>query len=324
MRILVYLEQRGNQLKHAALEALTIAARLSNNNPANVAALIVGQNISGLAQECKNFGADKVFCCDGADFAQYHPLNYSNALASTIREFSPDCVLGMATPMGKDLFARVAARMDAGLLTDLIAVDQDAQGTFIGGKKPLYAGKVIATMRFQGSGLKMATLRPNVFAPQQTSGTATPVNFSCQADHNGLRLMEIRKGQSTTADLTEATRIISGGRALGSKENFKILFDCAEVLHATVGASRAAVDSGYASHDMQVGQTGKTVNPSLYIACGISGSIQHMAGMRTAKVIVAVNTDPAAPIMAIADYAIVGDLFQVVPLMTKKFAALLK
>jgi electron transfer flavoprotein alpha subunit len=322
MRILVLLEQRDRHLKTAALEALTVAARLSGNQPANVAALLIGEGISGLAAQCKNYGASKVFCCDAPEFSAYQVLNYSAALTAAIREFSPDCVLGMATPLGKDLFARVAARLDAGLLTDLIAVDHDPQHGFIGGKKPLYAGKVIATVRYQGSALKMATLRPNVFAPLQSSGDATVVPFNCAVPASGLKVKEVKKGHATTVDLTEASRIISGGRALASKENFSILFDCAKVLGATVGASRAAVDSGYATHDMQVGQTGKTVNPSLYIACGISGSIQHMAGMRTAKVIVAVNTDVEAPIVGIADYAIIGDLFKVVPLLTKRLKEL--
>ncbi len=320
MRILVLLEQRLGRLKASALEALTIAAQLSNKQEANVAGLIIGEGISGLAAECKDYGASKIFCCDAREFAHYQVLNYSAALSAAIREFSPDCVLGMASPLGRDLFARVAARLDAGLLSDLIAVDHEPQQGFLGGKKPLYAGKVIATLRFQGDGLKMATLRPNVFPPQQSPGAATLVPFNCAVPASGLKVREVKKGQSTTLDLTEASRIISGGRALGSKENFSILFDCAKVLHATVGASRAAVDSGYASHDMQVGQTGKTVNPSLYIACGISGSIQHMAGMRTAKTIVAVNTDVEAPIVAIADYTIVGDLFKVVPLLEKRLA----
>jgi electron transfer flavoprotein alpha subunit len=319
MRILVFLEQRDGHLKPSALEALTVAHALSNNRADQVAALIIGHNITSLAAQCKDHGASKVLCVDAPEFAHYNVLQYGAALTSAVREFSPDCVIGMASPMGKDLFPRVAARLDAGLLTDLIAVDQDPTQGFIGGKKPLYAGKVIATMRFQGKGLKMATLRPNIFPPQINPGAAEAVPFAVAPTTSGFKLREVKKGHGMTLDLSEAHRIISGGRALGSKENFAILDSCAEALHATVGASRAAVDSGYASHDMQVGQTGKTVNPSLYIACGISGSIQHMAGMRTSKVIVAVNTDADAPIMAIADYAIVGDLFQVVPAMTKKF-----
>jgi electron transfer flavoprotein alpha subunit len=218
--------------------------------------------------------------------------------------------------MGRDLFPRLAARFDAGIATDLIEIK--AHGDFISGLKPMYSGKVFAELALQNTELQFVTLRPNVFKGETSGdGAANVSKLEVAAPAAILQTLEIRKGKSEKADLTEATMIVSGGRALGSADAFKILHETADVIGATVGASRAAVDAGYAGHDMQVGQTGKTVNPNLYIAAGISGSIQHMAGMRSSKVIVAINTDPEAPIFKIANYGIVGDLFQVMPAMTK-------
>lgn len=323
MKVLVFLEQRDGQLKTSSLEALSVAATLSAGKPENVAAVLCGKAVQGLVPSLRDYGADTVYVAEGAAFELYNALTYTQALATAITVFKPDAVLGIASPMGRDIFPRLAARCDAGLITDLVALEGGA-GSFQGGTKPMYAGKVLASVTFAGEGLKMATLRPNVFASQKSAGkaSAVPLEVSLPAELR-LQTQAIRKGKSQKADLTEAGRIISGGRALGSADHFKILDACAEVVGATVGASRAAVDSGYASHDMQVGQTGKTVNPSLYIACGISGSIQHMAGMRTSKVIVAINTDSEAPIFSVADYGIVADLFEAVPLLTQKLKALL-
>jgi electron transfer flavoprotein alpha subunit len=241
-------------------------------------------------------------------------------LESAIKAFQPDVVLGIASSMGRDLFARLSPRFSAPLVTDFVDVKDDLSG----GTKPMYAGKVLAKIAFATQSLRFISLRPNVFAAKESTGAAKPENLILNlSDDLPLKLLEIRKGKSEKPDLTEAVRIVSGGRSLGSAEKFSILFDCAEVIGASVGASRAAVDSGYASHDMQVGQTGKTVNPTLYIACGISGSIQHMAGMRTSKVVVAINTDSDAPIFSIATYGIVADLFEAVPILTRKLKELL-
>jgi electron transfer flavoprotein alpha subunit len=189
----------------------------------------------------------------------------------------------------------------------------------------MYAGKCLAKVASQ-TPLTFVTIRPNVIPASEHQVPCALEAFTPAFDREAVercQIAEVQKGKSEKPDLTEANIIISGGRALGNAENFKILHECADVVGATVGASRAAVDSGYAPHDMQVGQTGKTVNPNLYIACGISGSIQHLAGMRTSKVIVAINTDPDAPIFQKADYGIVADLFQAVPILQKEFKALL-
>jgi electron transfer flavoprotein alpha subunit len=321
MKILAIAEQRAGKLKAGAFEALTVAHKL-NSNPAEVAAVLVGNGITGLAGELQGYGANKIYTVDAPALKEYNCLGYAAAIEAAIKAFNPDLVIGSASPLGKDILPRLAARLDAGILTDLVEISAD--GSAINGVKPMYSGKVLAKVSMSASGLKMAAVRLNVFqANKSGQGSATPEALVFTAPESRLTTKEIRKGSSEKPDLTEASFIISGGRALGSADNFKVLHECADVIGATVGASRAAVDSGFAKHDMQVGQTGKTVNPNLYIACGISGSVQHMAGMRTSKVIVAVNTDPEAPIFAIADYGIVADLFEAMPIMTKKFKEIL-
>jgi electron transfer flavoprotein alpha subunit len=317
MKTLVFAEQRNGKLKSSSLEALTTATHFTGNS-AEVAVVLVGSGIEELAGSLAGYGADTLFLVDGPAFKDFNCIAYAAALEEAIKTFSPSLVLGIASPMGKDLFPRLAARLDAGLLTDV--TDLKIEGETVTAQKPMYSGKVFANYAMQNSKIKFVTIRPNVFPARRTGNGAAKVSkLNVTAPNSRLVTKEIRKGKSEKPDLTEAAMIISGGRALASADNFKILNECADVIGATVGASRAAVDSGYASHDMQVGQTGKTVNPNLYIACGISGSIQHMAGMRTSKVIVAINTDTEAPIFGIANYGIVGDLFQVVPLLTKKF-----
>lgn len=322
MKVLVFIEQRDGKIKSSAHEALTVGFKLAGSS-ANLAAVLVGQGVSGQAGQLSGWGADTVYTADSGDLALYNIQSYSNYVESAIKAFSPDVVLGVASPMGRDIFPRLAARMDGAILTDLTSVE--AAGSGVQGTKPMYSGKCLADVATDGAKISFVTIRQNVFpAAKPGSGSATASPVAGSAGDGKIKTIEIRKGKSAKPDLTEASLIISGGRAMGNADNFKILADCADVIGATVGASRAAVDSGYASHDMQVGQTGKTVNPNLYIACGISGSIQHMAGMRTSKVIVAVNTDKDAPIFGVASYGIVGDLFKVVPLMTEQFKTLLK
>lgn len=322
MKVLVFVEQRDGKIKSAAYEALTVGAKLAGS-PANLAAVIVGSGVAGLAGQLAGWGADTVYTADSGDLALYNVSSYASGVEAAVKAFSPNVVLGVASPMGRDLFPRLAARLDAGILTDLVSIE--ASGNGVSGTKPMYSGKCIADVATEGAGISFATIRQNVFpANKPNSGSATATAVTAAAGDARIKTIEIRKGKSSKPDLTEASLIISGGRAMGNADNFKILHECGDVIGATVGASRAAVDSGYATHDMQVGQTGKTVNPNLYIACGISGSIQHMAGMRTSKVIVAVNTDKDAPIFGVANYGIVGDLFQVVPLLTQKFKELLK
>ena len=322
LKVLVFIEQREGKIKSTSREALATAGELTGKNTADIAAVIIGQSSQSLASQVKGWGADVIYTVEGAQYEHYNVQHYAAALTAAIKTFQPQVILGVASSTGRDLFPRVAARVDAGLITDITAVSVE-NGQFVGGTKPLYAGKVLADVRFEGNGLRMATIRPNVFAVSDFGGKAESTPLVVPESPVTLKATAVRKGANDKVDLTEASRIISGGRPVGSQENFKIINDCADVIRASVGASRAAVDAGFATHDMQVGQTGKTVNPSLYIACAISGSIQHMAGMRSSKVIVAINTDPDAPIFAVADYGIVADIFEAVPLLTKKFKELL-
>ena len=322
MKVLVFVEQREGKIKSSAFEALAVGVKIAGS-PANLAAVLVGSGIAGKASELAGYGADTVYTVDGGDFNLFNALNYTAAVDAAVKAHGAQVVLGVASPMGRDIFPRLAARLDAGLITDAITVD--ASGGSIVATKPMYAGKCLAEVALQNSAVQLVTIRPNVFAANKSGqGAAAGKALTVAAAAGKFKTVEIRKGKSAKADLTEAGVIISGGRAMGSADAFKIIHECADVVGASVGASRAAVDSGYASHDMQVGQTGKTVNPNVYIACGISGSIQHMAGMRTSKVIVAINTDKDAPIFSIANYGIVADLFKAVPLMTEEFKKLLK
>lgn len=322
MKVLVFIEQRDQKIKSSAFEALTVGARLAGS-PADCAAVLVGSGVESLAAKLKGYGCDTVYVVDHAEFANYQPLSYAAAIEQATKTFGAKAVVGAASPMGRDLFPRLAARFDGGLLTDVTTLDW--KGDHLAGVKPMYAGKTLAKVAVQNSAVQFATVRPNVFKPESKgTGQATVSRLEVAPVLGKIKTVEIRKGTSERPDLTEATMIVSGGRSVGSAENFKIIGKLADVLGATVGASRAAVDSGYAPHDMQVGQTGKTVNPNLYIACGISGSIQHMAGMRTSKVIVAINTDPEAPIFKVASYGIVADLFKAVPVMEQKVKALLE
>ncbi|MCX6125809.1 MAG: electron transfer flavoprotein subunit alpha/FixB family protein [Proteobacteria bacterium] len=322
MKVLVFIEQRDGKMKSSAFEAMTVGVKLAGS-PANLAAVIVGAGSAGMASQLAGWGADTVYTADHADLALYNVMTYASGVEAAIKAFTPNVVLGVASPMGRDLFPRLAARFDGGILTDLVAID--ASGTDVNGIKPMYSGKCLAEVSTQGAATNFVTIRQNVIPSQKPgNGSANVSAITAAANDGRLKTLEVRKGKSSKPDLTEAAFIISGGRAMGNAENFKILHECGDVIGATVGASRAAVDSGYASHDMQVGQTGKTVNPTLYIACGISGSIQHMAGMRTSKTIVAINTDKDAPIFSVASYGIVADLFQAVPVMTQKLKDLLK
>lgn len=319
MKVLVFIEQRDGKIKASAYEALAKGKELGGE----LHAVLLGKDVGALSEQLHGYGIVELHVVDAPALALYNPMHWTTALQAAVEDCQPQLLLGIASPLGRDLLARLAARLDCGLISD--AVQVEGKGDTLNILKPMYAGKCLAKMQLDCKPRGILALRPNVFPPASASGTDAPQikEVAVELPDVALVTKEIRKGASEKPDLTEATTIISGGRAMGNAENFKVLHECAEVISATVGASRAAVDSGYAPHDMQVGQTGKTVNPNLYIACGISGAVQHMAGMRTSKVIVAVNTDDEAPVFSIASYGIVGDLFEVVPLMTKKFKELL-
>jgi len=315
--ILIFTEQSTDSVKSVTLEIL---GKLNGHSLDVVA---IGDLSEQAQSDLTNYGAENIHKIKSDDLSQYSPEGYSHALKTFITSKSYDYVFAGATSIGKDLMPRLAGSLDAGMASEVTNFALD--GDNFSGTRPMFAGKCLAKVEISGPKPHFVTVRPNALgmpeSPQPAAGNTSDV--SGEAGNIRAAIKEIIKGASEKLDLTEANIIVSGGRAMKNADNFKILDELAEVIGATVGASRAAVDSGYAPHSMQVGQTGKTVAPTLYIACGISGAIQHLAGMRTSKVIVAINTDPDAPIFAKADYGIVGDLFEIVPILKEEFKALL-
>jgi len=304
----VYIELKGDQFKKSSREALDIARKSGKD----VHAVLFTNNPSAYLEELK--GVKKVICVKDANLT-YDPVMYADTLAKIIIDNQLSDFLGICSAQGKDLFPRISAKIEnATLLNDCVGIDL-ANNRFT---KPVYAGKLLSDFIIEDE-YRLVTLRPNVFpAGSGSEGTPEVVDLAPVRNESKGKIVEVIKSASKRIDLTEAEIIVSGGRGMKAKENFSILEDLAAVLNAGVGASRAAVDSGFASGDMQVGQTGKVVNPKLYVACGISGAIQHFVGMKTSKVIVAINKDSEAPIFKKADYGIVGDLFKIVPMLTEE------
>lgn len=310
--ILVLVEHQDGRPKKTTFELLSKAASLGMGP---VSAAVIGAPGLDMTAALAGYGASKVFYALSADLATYATLPWARALTTIIGQADPAVVLASAGLVGKDLLPRVATRTGNGLAAD--CTNLVAAGGKLKAVRPMYSGKAIAEVEVN-SAVQFFSVRPNSFpvgAPGAGTAAAVQVSVALTDGDKRAKVIETIKSTSTKVDLTEADRIVSGGRSLGSADNFKLMYEVADVIGASVGASRAAVDAGYSSHDTQVGQTGKTVNPTLYIAFGISGAIQHLAGMRSSKVIVAVNKDPDAPIFQVADYGIVGDLFQIAPML---------
>lgn len=320
--VLVIAEQRNGVLKKVAFEALGVGAKLAVALDGQVEAILLGSGLGELPNTLGQYGATKVYVADDPALTNYSGEGYADTLAAVIGKIEPAVILIGATALGKDLAPRLAARLGVGLASDCIAFDID--GGRLVATRPIFAGKALARVKLNGDP-QMATLRPNVLPAPEPDASAAAVIEPVDAAMGDVRarvvdLVGAGKGE---LDVAEADVIVSGGRGVAGPEGFAPVADLAKTLGAAVGASRAAVDAGWIEHSHQVGQTGKTVTPNLYIACGISGAIQHLAGMRTSKTIVAVNKDPEAPIFKVADYGIVGDLFEVVPLLEKEFKTLL-
>jgi electron transfer flavoprotein alpha subunit len=311
-KILVFAEQREGQLKKVAFENLTLAKKLSSNMGSDLVAVLIGSNVAGLGEDLGKYGASQVIYCEDESLALYQPESYAKILADVIKQEGATIVILGATLMGKDLAPRVAARLDAALATDCISVEAENGDLKI--IRPMYAGKVRATIRLK-SDIKLLTIRPNVYIAEENAVSPAMSSFSADTGEVKTKVTEVISGSKDKLDVTEADVIVSGGRGLKDPDNFHLITSLAEKLGAAQGASRAAVDAGWRPYAEQVGQTGKTVSPSLYVAVGISGAIQHLAGMSSSKYIVAINKDPEAPIFKVADYGIVGDLFEVVPKM---------
>ncbi len=310
-KVAVVIETDNESIKPANFGVVTAALGGGDNE---VIGLITEGSAQAAADALGAYGVKHIIqlTADGHDLASRPDLE-AQAVAAATREYGFDAVIGLASILGRDLFARVAALLDLPLASDCVGIDLQAKTV----QKSHFSGKTVATLQLSGQ-VMLATIRPNAIEPEASPASPGVETFAAAVDDNcGMTIVEEVKGDADTIDLTEANVIITGGRPIASAENYAILRECAKLLGAAVGASRAAVDAGYAPHSMQVGQTGKTVSPKLYIGCGLSGSVQHFAGMKTSKVIVAVNTDKDAPIFEKCDYGIIGDLFEVVPALTK-------
>lgn len=316
-KILIFSEIAGDHVKTVTLEIL---GKLSGHQ---LDVATIGKVPEAAINDLSKNGAENIHSLLGDNLDNYTPEGYANALHEFISKNSYDYVFAGSTSLGKDLFPRIAGMFNSGMATEVtnfVFEDDNFSGT-----RPVFAGKCLTKVELTGPKPHFITVRPNALgmADTATAGSGNKSDTNINSGNIRATIKEIIKGASGKLDLTEANIIVSGGRAMKSRDNFKILEELADVLGATVGASRAIVDAGEADHSMQVGQTGKTVSPSLYIACGISGAIQHLAGMRTSKIIVAINTDPDAPIFTKADYGIVGDLFEIVPILTQEIKAIL-
>ena len=312
----VFAEQREGQLQKVSLELLGEGRRAADKLGVKLTALLLGSNIEGLADTLAKHGADEVLVADDARLEHYTTEGYTKVICDLANERKPGILFVGATFIGRDLGPRIAARLSTGLTADCTSIDVEVETGDLLATRPAFGGNLMATIACPDNRPQMATVRPGVFATVTSDGANTKIEkVEVKLADSDIRtkVLEIIKSKKDIIDIAEADFIVSGGRGVGSKENFALLQDLADALGGTVAGSRAAVENGWIEPGYQVGQTGKTVRPQIYIACGISGAIQHVAGMQDAEMIIAVNRDADAPIMKIADYGIVGDVVKVVP-----------
>ena len=335
--VFIYAQQVDNKLSNIAFELLGKAKDLAADlDEKKVTAVLLGSNVGGLADELAAYGADRVIVVDDPELKDYRTEPYTHALASVINEYKPEIMLVGATAIGRDLGPRTSARVKTGLTADCTSLEigdfplspipgQEQKHKQLLMTRPAFGGNTIATIACPDNRPQMATVRPGVMQKiaRIEGAKAEVINYNPGFTPNNcyVEILKIVKEVSSVADIADAKILVSGGRGVGSKENFKLLEDLADVLGATVSCSRAVVDNGWMPKEMQVGQTGKTVRPKVYFAIGISGAIQHVAGMEESDFIIAINKDENAPIFDVADYGIVGDLNKIVPLLTEKLRA---
>ena len=322
-KVLIYAEIKAGKIKKSAFELASEGRKLADALGGDLGAILIGSGVESFGPELAKFGVDTVYVAEAPELENYNSEYYAQALAQVITQSSPEIVLITHTMQGKDLAPRTAAKLGAAVMADCVSFR--LEGSTLIGKRPMFAGKCFAECSATASP-QIATARPNVLEVVENAkaGAISKIAFTPDTSRPTYVTKELNLDASGKVDLTEAEIIISGGRGVGGSD-YSLLEEMAAIFgpRATVGASRAAVDAGWRKHSDQVGQTGKTVTPNLYIACGISGSIQHLAGMGSSKVIVAINKDPEAPIFTKADYGIVGDLFKVLPEFNNELKAIL-
>ena len=321
----VFAEQREGELQKVSLELLGEGRKIADKLGVKLTALLLGNNIKSLADTLGRHGADEVLVVESSLLQHYTTDGYTKVICDLANDRKPGIIFIGATFIGRDLGPRVAARLTTGLTADCTVLDVDVEKEDLLATRPAFGGNLMATIACPDHRPQMATVRPGVFSKlpdEERNFTVEEVEVKLEESDIRTKIVEIVKEAKEIVDISEANFIVSGGRGVGSKENFAILEELAEALGGTVAGSRAAVENGWIERDYQVGQTGKTVRPTIYIACGISGAIQHVAGMQESDMIIAINKDASAPIMKTADYAIVGDLLKVVPEMTAQVKAL--
>lgn len=312
----VFAEQREGVLQKVSLEILGEGRKIADKLGVKLTALLLGHNIKGLADDLGKHGADEVLVIDNPLLENYTTDGYTKAICEVATERKPGILFIGATFIGRDLGPRVAARLSTGLTADCTILDVEVENGDLLATRPAFGGNLMATIACPDHRPQMATIRPGVFSKlpvEDREFNVEEVNVNLQDSDIRTKIVEIVKENKDIVDISEAQIIVSGGRGVGSQENFKLLEELASVLGGTVAASRAAVEKGWIDKEYQVGQTGKTVRPTIYISCGISGAIQHVAGMQDSDMIIAINKDATAPIMKVADYAIVGEINKVIP-----------
>lgn len=319
-KVIVLGEIRDGELRNVSFEGIAAAKTVAEGG--EVVAVLLGESVGNLAQELIQYGADRTVVVENPKLASYTPDGFSQAILAVVEQEQPDAIIFGHTALGKDLSPKVASKLGSGLISDAVAIE--VAGGNVVFTRPIYSGKAFEK-KIVTDGLIFASIRPNNIAPLEKDASRTGEVSSVSVEIKDLRtiIREVAKKAIQGVDLTEAKVIISGGRGVKSEEGFKPLQELADVLGGAVGASRGACDAEYCDYSLQIGQTGKVVTPDLYIACGISGAIQHLAGMSNSKVVVAINKDPEANIFKVADYGIVGDLFEVVPMLTEEIKNLL-
>ena len=326
--IWVFIEQKNGRVQSVSYELLGKAQELAKKLNCQVSGVLIGDKLEDQLDELIFCGADNIYLVQAPELANFQDEPYTNILVELVKKYKPEILLCGATNIGRSLISRVAINIKAGLTADCTGLDIDPDKKILLQTRPAFGGNIMATIISPNYRPQMATVRHKVFAPmaadKKRKGKIIKESFDSALYFSRTKLLDIVDEIESTVNLSEADIIVSGGRGMGNTENFKLLEELAHVLNAAVGSSRAAVDSGWMPYSHQVGQTGRTVGPKIYIACGISGQIQHLVGMQSSKIIIAINKDPEAPIFKVATYGIVGDLFQIVPALTKAFKTALR
>ncbi|MDD5060076.1 MAG: electron transfer flavoprotein subunit alpha [Candidatus Omnitrophica bacterium] len=325
--IWVFIEQKNGRVQSVSYELLGKAQELAKKLKCQVSGVLIGNKLEDQLDELIFCGADNIYLVEAPELANFQDEPYTKILVELIKKYKPEIFLCGATNIGRSLISRVAINIKAGLTADCTGLDIDPDKNILLQTRPAFGGNIMATIISPNYRPQMATVRHKVFTPleadKKRKGKIIKESFNPSLYFSRTKLLDIIEEIESTVNLSEADIIVSGGRGMGGADNFKLLKELAHVLGAAVGSSRAAVDSGWMPYSHQVGQTGRTVAPKIYFACGISGQIQHLVGMQSSKIIVAINKDPEAPIFKVATYGIVGDLFQIVPELTKTFKEVL-